>query len=108
MEKKKGKPVEVIKVTTTYWARVGDKMQFEAKAKDILGKKWTFTIDCKEPPPTKEMNRVCTESEYSRIRHELEKRVKAAYDEIVRKITKLAENNSVPDGSKVKHLNPDL
>lgn len=92
---KKKKPVIVLKVTATYWVRIKDKLQYEAKAKDIFGSKYTFTIDSKEPPPVIGMDKTVTKNEFDRIQFELNDVLKKAYNNVLEKIEKIKEENEL-------------
>lgn len=88
MNKPKAKTTKALTITTTYWVKANGKLQYEAKAKDLFGNKYTLTIDSHEPLPGKHQKNIVSKLEWGRIKIELNHLYKKKYNEVLEAFNK--------------------
>lgn len=81
--KKEAKPKAVLKITASYWVNSKNAMFYEAKGRDVMGNKYTFTVESQEPKPSSKAANFVSPLEWERIKAELNAQINQKYSEIV-------------------------
>ena len=93
----KKKKLELLKITTKYWARQKETLLFEIKAKDLHGNKYTFTATSKEPIPVKGQKQIVTDKEWNRLKHLMQNKIDKEHNRILAALKKVQDGNNVSE-----------